>query len=98
MIQANKITFENLRYQYGTGRAYTVSGTGRNRVTGYREGVKTKLGDFEISEWMDLMQQLIEKSGEQALHAALIEWLTENNYRKASKAEIAREADRKSVV
>lgn len=92
MIQANGITFENLRYHYGTGRAYTISGTGRNRVTGYREGVKTNLGDLEISEWMDLMQQLIEKSGEQAIYAALIEWLTEHNYRKASKSEIAREA------
>lgn len=91
-VQKRDITFENLRYQYGTGRAYTISGTGRNRVTGYRVGVQTKLGDFEISEWMDLMQDLIEKSGEQALHAALIEWLSEHNYRKASKSDIAREA------
>lgn len=91
-IQAKDITFENIKYQYATGRAYTISGTGRNRVTGYRVGVQTKLGDIEISKWMDLMRELIEKAGEQALHAALIEWYTEHNYTKASKAEIARKA------
>lgn len=91
-IQEKDITFENLSYQYGTGCAYTISGEGRNRVTGYRTGVETKLGDIEISEWMDLMQGLIEKSGELALNGALIEWLAEHNYRKASKSEIAREA------
>ena len=91
-IKPENITFENLRYQYGTGRAYTISGTGRDRVTGYRVGVQTKLGDIEISNWMDLMQKLIEKSGEQDLHAALIEWLSEHNYRKVGKSEIAREA------
>lgn len=91
-VQPDDLTFDNLRYQYGTGRAYTISGAGRNRVTGYRTGVQTKLGDIEISNWMALMQELIEKSGEQALHAALIEWLSEHNYRKAGKSEIAREA------
>lgn len=91
-VQPDDITFDNLRYQCGTGRAYTISGSGRNRATGYRTGVQTKLGDIEISNWMELMQKLIEKSGEQDLHAALIEWLSEHNYRKAGKSEIAREA------
>lgn len=86
------ITFENLEYKYGTGRAYTISGTGRDRVTGYRAGVQTKLGDIEISEWMDLIRGLIERSGEQKLNAALVEWLTEHNYCRASKSKITQKA------
>lgn len=91
-IRNEDLTFDNLSWRFGTGRAYVISGTGRDRVMGYRTGVQTKLGDIELGEWMDLMQKLIDLAGEQKLHADLVEWETEHNYCKAKKAEIAQRA------
>ena len=36
-------TFEDLRVHFGTGRAYTISGKGRDRVMGYRVGKQCNL-------------------------------------------------------
>lgn len=87
-IRKEDLTFENLEYKYGTGRSYTISGTGRDRVLGYRCGVQTKLGDIELSEWMDLMRMVIEQAGEQKLHADLVQWESEHNYCRRKKADL----------
>lgn len=50
-LDAEKLTFEDLRCHFGTGRSYVISGTGRDRKTGYRTGVQTDVGDIEVSEW-----------------------------------------------
>ena len=91
-IRNEDLTFDNLSWRFGTGRAYVISGSGRDRVMGYRTGVQTKLGDIELTEWMALMQKLVGLSGEQKLYDALVEWETEHNYCKAKKAEIAQRA------
>ena len=43
-LDAEKLTFEDLRCHFGTGRSYVISGTGRDRKTGYRTGVQTDVG------------------------------------------------------
>lgn len=85
-------TFEDLRCRYRTGRSFVVSGTGRNRVYGYRNGVRCALGDIERSEWCDMAKELIQSSDEVGLHNQLLEFLTERNYAKQSKTELAFEA------
>ena len=75
-LNDEQLTFENLRYLYGTGRSYIISGSGKYRKMGYRMGVQTELGDLEESEWQQLMRALIKKAGEQELHLQLLQWVT----------------------
>ncbi len=68
-------TFEDLRRMYGTGRAFTT-GTDRlgNKKYTYRNGVMTKLGDIEESEWIFLIKALIAREGEEEMQRWLVEW------------------------
>ena len=86
------LSFEDLRVHYGTGRSYTVSGEGRNRVLGYRTGKMCNAGDVEVSEWCQLVKDAIEKAGEKELFSQLRAFMSERNYTKASKAALEEEA------
>ena len=90
-MKSNDLKFEDLRVHFGTGRAYTVSGKGKDRVTGYRIGKKCNLGDIEVSEWIQMVRGLIEKTGEQELHQQLLTHMKEHNYTKATKSELEEE-------
>ena len=87
----SELTFENLRVHFGTGRAYTISGKGRDRVMGYRIGKQCNLGDIEVSEWMKMVRALITEKGEQELHQQLLTHMKEHNYAKSTKAELEEE-------
>lgn len=89
--EKNDLTFSDLRKHYGTGRAYTISGTGRDRVMGYRTGVKCNAGDIEVSEWIQMMKDLIKRSGEQELYMQLHAFMKERNYVRASRSELEKE-------
>lgn len=69
------LTFSDLRVRFGTGRAYVISGSGRDRVYGYRSGYMCDAGDLEAGEWRSLVRDLIERSGEQELHRQLLEFM-----------------------
>lgn len=84
--------FEDLRVHYGTGRSYTISGEGRNRVLGYRVGKKCNAGDIEVSEWCTLVKDAIEKAGEKDLYSQLHAFMSERNYIKAAKSALEEEA------
>lgn len=58
-----------------TGRSYVVSGTGRNRVMGYRRGVMCDLGSLELSDWKQRVLSLIYQSGEMELYQKLITYV-----------------------
>lgn len=88
----NDLTFEDLRVHFGTGRAYTVSGKGRDRVLGYRSGKRCNLGDIEDSDWMKMVKDLIAHKGEQELHQQLLTHLKEHNCFGSTKAELESEA------
>lgn len=85
------ISFSNLRWKYGTG-VDTSTGKGYYKKVSYRTGVMTELGDIEIRVWVQLMEQLIEKNGEQWLLDALLQWEKEHNYTKASAARLRESA------
>lgn len=92
VIEKKEITFSDVALQYRTGRAYTISGAGRDRVPGYRSGVKCALGDIEESEWCELVRKLIQDAGEQELHRQLSEFVREEYPWCRSKKEVEREA------
>ena len=68
------ITFDDIRYKYGTGRSINV---GRGEKRGYRVGVMTNIGDIEETVWMSTVRCLIVQTGEQALFANLLEWVND---------------------
>lgn len=82
-----ELTFSDLRYRFGTGRAVLLSGSGRDKKYGYRLGVMTVIGDIEISEWKELMRSVISRFGEEELHAQLCEWEMGNTPWLHTKAE-----------
>ena len=69
--------FADLRKQYGTGRSYLISSNPEKRY-GYRIGVQTRIGDIEQSEWIRLVEELIEWRGEQKLFEWLLAWVASN--------------------
>lgn len=74
----NNVTFADLNCHCQTGRGYVVSGEGRNRVYGYRVGVQCALGDIEVSEWCQMVRDLIKRAGEENLQQHLFEYVTEH--------------------
>ena len=88
----SELTFADLRVHYGTGRAYTISGKGRDRVMGYRVGMMCDLGDIEAGEWCEKVRNLIVRTGEQELHQQLITHMKEHYFLKQTKAEFEQQA------
>ena len=72
------LTCEDLRVHFRTGRVVCISGSGRNRITKYRTGVQTNIGDIETSVWVDLMRRLIAQLGETELQEQMQQWVKEN--------------------
>lgn len=72
----DSLTFEKVRDLYGTGRSNTFT-TVQGKVTLYRHGVMTEIGDIEESVWMQIVESLIEKSQEVELYNNLLEWVRE---------------------
>lgn len=87
-ISSDGLKFEDLRKRYGTGRSYTISGSGKNRVTGYRTGVMTNIGDIEVSQWERLVHELISRNQEEELYAHLCQWIKETALWLHGKHEI----------
>ncbi len=83
-----ELTFEDLRCQYQNGRALFLSGEGRNRVYGYRNGVQCKLGDIDRDEWIRMVKDAIQSAGEKKLYEQLLQHLKDHNYTGDSRAEL----------
>jgi len=71
-------SYADLRFEYYTGRAILLSGSGRDKKYAYRNGISTKLGDIEEFAWCEAMMRLIERSGELELLHSMTEWVTDN--------------------
>ena len=74
----SKLSFRDLACQYGTGIVIRVEGSGRGKSVVYRHGIQTEIGDFEIHDWMGLVQTLIHRAGEDEIQARLMIWDQEN--------------------
>lgn len=69
-----KLTCNQLRIHYGTGRALHISGTGKDRKYTYRIGCMTDIGDIPIDDWNALARYIIERDDEQSLYDGLVEY------------------------
>lgn len=77
-LDLEKLTFTDLIWHYGTGQSYIILDTGKKKQRGYRFGVMTRVGDLEVSEWQQLVMQLIQRAGEMPLYDRLLSWVTDN--------------------
>lgn len=74
----SSLSFSDIRKHYGTGRAYTISGSGKDRKMGYRSGIMTNIGDIEVAEWAAIVKYMIKRDGEQELYDNLLAWVKED--------------------
>lgn len=70
-------TFDDLRPEGGTFRPQVRSGTGRDKVMDYIHGVSTPSGEYKEADWCQMVEDLIDKTGETALQSSLREWVKE---------------------
>lgn len=83
-----KLTHADLRAHYGTGQAVLLSGSGRDKKYGYRNGIQTNIGDIRSDIWCELVRELVIRSGEETLYANLAAWEKERNYCSRTKSEL----------
>ena len=67
-------SFSDIECLYHTGRSIYISGSGRNKVTTYRSGVATNIGDIVSDVWIEAMEHLIKESNEESIYHALKEY------------------------
>ena len=72
-----KITYEDIRVQYGTGRYVRTSGSGRNVQGYYRTGFMTKIGDLDEETWIAYAEALIKENGDEKTLTQLEQWFAE---------------------
>ena len=87
-VSVEDLNFSDLKIQHFTGRSILISGTGRNKQYQYRNGCMTALGDLEISEWREMIIELIAYRNEQELQKQLYEWCAEHTPWLHEKSEI----------
>lgn len=80
--------FSDLKVRYFTGRSILISDTGQGKRYQYRNGCMTALGDLEISEWREMITELIAYRSEQELQKQLYEWCAEHTPWLHGKSEI----------
>ena len=84
----SEVSYSDLRCHFQTGRSYVISGTGRNRIYGYRNGVQCNLGDLDRPEWCNLVHDVIHRECELELYHQLLQHLKDHNYARESNAQL----------
>lgn len=85
---SDQLTHEDLRAHHGTGQAILLSGSGRDKKYGYRNGTQTNIGDIRDDVWEELVRELIVRSHEEELFEKLLEWEKQYTHFYRSKAEL----------
>ena len=70
----DQLTHKDLHAHFSTGQSILLSGSGRDKKYGYRNGIQTDLGDIRNDVWRDLVRELIVRSHEEDLFDKLLEW------------------------
>ena len=84
----DQLTHKDLHAHFSTGQSILLSGSGRDKKYGYRNGIQTDLGDIRNDVWSDLVRELIVRSHEEDLFDKLLEWEKEHTYWLKTKAEL----------
>ncbi len=82
------LSFSDLKVRYFTGRSILISDTGQGKRYQYRSGCMTALGDLEISEWREMIIELIAYRNEQELQKQIYEWCAEHTLWLHEKSKI----------
>ena len=69
-----KITYEDIRLMYHTGKFIRDYGSQDKKAGKYRIGVMTKLGDIEEKDWIRYAEELVRRNNEEALFKQLKSW------------------------
>lgn len=88
ILSIGSINHADLRAHYGTGQAILLSGSGRDKKYGYRNGIQTDIGDIRVDVWCQLVHELVIRSGEETLYAHLAAWEKERNYCSRTRSEL----------
>lgn len=75
--EALALTAADLRVMFYTGGA-SSHGFGKGKITHYREGIQTRVGDIELSQWRELVWDHARRSGEEHIIPELAKWELEN--------------------
>ncbi len=75
-VKLDSLTFEDVYYHYGTGVGFTEM-RNHEKVSRYRHGVGTNIGDIERRVWKQIVYHLIAKAGEEELFEQLKEYVAE---------------------
>lgn len=84
----NQLTPKDLHAHFSTGQSILLSGSGRDKKYGYRNGIQTDLGDIRDDVWRELVRELIVRCHEEILFNKLLEWVKEHTYWLRTKAEL----------
>lgn len=84
----DQLTHKDLHAHFSTGQSILLSGSGRDKKYGYRNGIQTDLGDIRNDVWRDLVRELIVRSHEEDLFDKLLEWEKEHTYWLKTKPEL----------
>ena len=76
----DQLTHKDLHAHFSTGQSILLSGSGRDKKYGYRNGIQTDLGDIRNDVWRDLVRELIVRSHEEDLFDKLLEWEKEYTF------------------
>jgi len=90
-IDMEHLSFEDIRWQYGTFHPAST-GSGRDKKYSSWRGVQTNLGEIEKGVWYQAAEALIQKAGEQKLLEALTDWESRHNYAKDSARTVRHKA------
>lgn len=91
------VSFADIRYRVGTGRAHTEKDGHGKKTCHYRVGVSTPIGDIEESVWYQVANALIEREGETELFSQLKDWVKDHIAWVRTKDEISQYAMRLHV-
>ena len=75
-LNLEEITFENMRWQYGTLLSHSV-GKRSEKKTYYTHCVKTSLGVITESVWYQLAELMVQRTHEEELFHHLLQFETE---------------------
>ena len=71
------LSYEDIRLMYHTGKFIRDYGSQDKKAGRYRIGVMTKIGDIEEKVWIQYVEELIRRFGEEALFKQLKSWYKE---------------------
>ena len=89
-VDLDNLTFEDVYLHYRTGMGFSVM-KNHEKISKYRNGVGTNIGDIEESVWKQIVKYLITKNSEEKMYEHIKQYTKEYGYYR-NEAELEMEA------